>query len=80
MLIKKKKKYELNGDVALVFKEKWKVLEVIGSGQLWRNIFFFNEKLGRSFLMTSEFTSLAIILSEEFCIDLYDKLFMVNVQ
>lgn len=42
--------------------------------------FFFNEKLGRSFLMTSEFTSLAIILSEEFCIDLYDKLFMVNVQ
>lgn len=42
--------------------------------------FFFNEKLGRSCLMTSEFTSLAIILSEEFCIDLYDKLFMVNVQ
>lgn len=42
--------------------------------------FFFYEKLGRSCLMTSEFTSLAIILSEEFCIDLYDKLFMVNVQ
>lgn len=47
---------------------------------IMEELFFFNEKLGRSCLMTSEFTSLAIILSEEFCIDLYDKLFMVNVQ
>lgn len=41
--------------------------------------FFFNEKLGRLFLMISEFMFLVIILFEEFCIDFYDKLFMVNV-
>lgn len=79
MLIKKKKKYELNGDVVLVFKENGKCLK-LQEADNYGGKFFFNEKLGRLCLMISEFTFLVIILFEEFCIDFYDKLFMVNVQ
>lgn len=79
MLIKKKKKYELNGDVVLVFKENGKCLK-LQEVDNYGGVFFFYEKLGRLFLMISEFMFLVIILFEEFCIDFYDKLFMVNVQ